>query len=55
MTLDLTCDLPHFQSCYFHSAFSGVANGMRFFETASEVDLFDSGARRLVKQFSELK
>jgi 2-keto-3-deoxy-L-rhamnonate aldolase RhmA len=32
-----------------------VAKGMRFFETASEVDLIDSGARRLVSQFRDLK
>jgi 2-keto-3-deoxy-L-rhamnonate aldolase RhmA len=31
-----------------------VARGMRFFETASEVDLIDSGARNLVKQFRAL-
>ena len=32
-----------------------VAKGMRFFETASEVDLINSGARNLVRQFRELK
>ncbi len=32
-----------------------AARGMRFFETASEVDLIDSGARGLVKQFRALK
>ena len=32
-----------------------VARGMRFFETASEVDLIDSGARSLVTRFRELK
>jgi 2-keto-3-deoxy-L-rhamnonate aldolase RhmA len=32
-----------------------IARGMRFFETASEVDLIDSGARNLVRQFRELK
>jgi 2-keto-3-deoxy-L-rhamnonate aldolase RhmA len=32
-----------------------VARGMRFFETASEVDLIDSGARNLVRQFRALK
>jgi 2-keto-3-deoxy-L-rhamnonate aldolase RhmA len=31
-----------------------VARGMRFFETASEVDLIDSGARNLVRQFRAL-
>jgi len=31
-----------------------VARGMRFFETASEVDLIDSGAREVVKQFRSL-
>jgi 2-keto-3-deoxy-L-rhamnonate aldolase RhmA len=31
-----------------------VAKGMRFFETASEVDLIDSGARSVVKQFRAL-
>jgi 2-keto-3-deoxy-L-rhamnonate aldolase RhmA len=31
-----------------------VAKGMRFFETASEVDLIDGGARQLVKQFRQL-
>jgi 2-keto-3-deoxy-L-rhamnonate aldolase RhmA len=31
-----------------------VARGMRFFETASEVDLIDGGARGLVKQFRAL-
>ena len=31
-----------------------VAKGMRFFETASEVDLIDGGARNLVKQFRAL-
>lgn len=32
-----------------------VAKGMRFFETASEVDLIDSGARELVAEFRALK
>ena len=32
-----------------------LAKGMRFFETASEVDLIDSGARNIVRQFRELK
>jgi 2-keto-3-deoxy-L-rhamnonate aldolase RhmA len=32
-----------------------IAKGMRFFETASEVDLIDSGARNLVRQFRALK
>jgi 2-keto-3-deoxy-L-rhamnonate aldolase RhmA len=32
-----------------------VAKGMRFFETASEVDLIDSGARHLVQRFRDLK
>jgi 2-keto-3-deoxy-L-rhamnonate aldolase RhmA len=32
-----------------------VARGMRFFETASEVDFIDSGARSMVRQFRELK
>ena len=27
---------------------------MRFFETASEVDLIDSGARGIIKQFRQL-
>jgi 2-keto-3-deoxy-L-rhamnonate aldolase RhmA len=31
-----------------------VARGMRFFETASEVDLIDGGAKQLVKQFRQL-
>jgi len=31
-----------------------VAKGMRFFETASEVDFIDSGARQLIRQFREL-
>jgi 2-keto-3-deoxy-L-rhamnonate aldolase RhmA len=31
-----------------------VARGVRFFETASEVDLIDSGARQLVRQFRGL-
>jgi 2-dehydro-3-deoxyglucarate aldolase/4-hydroxy-2-oxoheptanedioate aldolase len=31
-----------------------VARGMRFFETASEVDLIDGGARNLVRQFRQL-
>jgi 2-keto-3-deoxy-L-rhamnonate aldolase RhmA len=31
-----------------------VARGMRFFETASEVDLIDTGARQLVKQFRQM-
>src|SRR5262249_46624096 len=31
-----------------------IAKGMRFFETASEVDLIDSGARQLVKQFRQI-
>jgi 2-keto-3-deoxy-L-rhamnonate aldolase RhmA len=32
-----------------------IGRGMRFFETASEVDLIDCGARNLVRQFRELK
>jgi 2-keto-3-deoxy-L-rhamnonate aldolase RhmA len=32
-----------------------IAKGMRFFETASEVDLIDSGARRTVAQFRSLR
>jgi len=32
-----------------------VSRGMRFFESASEVDLIDAGARNLVQQFRELK
>jgi 2-keto-3-deoxy-L-rhamnonate aldolase RhmA len=32
-----------------------IAKGMQFFETASEVDLIDSGARSLIRQFRELK
>jgi len=31
-----------------------IARGMRFFETASEIDLIDSGARSTVKQFREI-
>jgi 2-keto-3-deoxy-L-rhamnonate aldolase RhmA len=31
-----------------------VPRGVRFFETASEVDLIDTGARRVVQQFREL-
>jgi 2-keto-3-deoxy-L-rhamnonate aldolase RhmA len=31
-----------------------VAKGMRFFETASEVDFIDAGARQLVKQFRQI-
>jgi 2-keto-3-deoxy-L-rhamnonate aldolase RhmA len=31
-----------------------VAKGMRFFETASEVDFIDGGAKQLVKQFREI-
>jgi 2-keto-3-deoxy-L-rhamnonate aldolase RhmA len=31
-----------------------VERGVRFFETASEVDLIDSGARNLIRQFREL-
>jgi 2-keto-3-deoxy-L-rhamnonate aldolase RhmA len=31
-----------------------VARGMRFFETASEVDLIDTGARELVRAFRKL-
>jgi 2-dehydro-3-deoxyglucarate aldolase/4-hydroxy-2-oxoheptanedioate aldolase len=31
-----------------------ASRGMRFFETASEVDLIDSGARNLVRQFRAL-
>src|SRR5262249_51112421 len=31
-----------------------TGKGMRFFETASEVDLIDSGARRTVSQFRAL-
>jgi 2-keto-3-deoxy-L-rhamnonate aldolase RhmA len=37
------------------AAESWVVRGMRFFETASEVDFIDSGARNLVRQFRELK
>jgi 2-keto-3-deoxy-L-rhamnonate aldolase RhmA len=36
------------------AAASWVPRGMRFFETASEVDLIDSGARQLLRQFREL-
>jgi 4-hydroxy-2-oxoheptanedioate aldolase len=32
-----------------------AGRGMRFFETASEVDLIDSGARNLVRQFRALR
>jgi 2-dehydro-3-deoxyglucarate aldolase/4-hydroxy-2-oxoheptanedioate aldolase len=32
-----------------------IGRGMRFFETASEVDLIDSGARRVVQQFRQLQ
>jgi 2-keto-3-deoxy-L-rhamnonate aldolase RhmA len=32
-----------------------VGRGMRFFETASEIDLIDAGARRTVQQFRGLK
>jgi 2-keto-3-deoxy-L-rhamnonate aldolase RhmA len=32
-----------------------IAKGMRFFETASEVDLIDSGARRTVSLFREMR
>ncbi len=32
-----------------------VAKGMRFFETASEIDLIDAGARKIVNQFRELR
>jgi 2-keto-3-deoxy-L-rhamnonate aldolase RhmA len=32
-----------------------VSKGMRFFETASEVDLIDAGARNVVRQFRQLK
>ena len=32
-----------------------VAKGMRFFETASEVDLIDSGARAVVAEFRKLR
>lgn len=32
-----------------------IAKGMRFFETASEVDLIDSGARRTVAEFRALR
>jgi 2-keto-3-deoxy-L-rhamnonate aldolase RhmA len=32
-----------------------VSRGMRFFETASEVDLIDTTARKIVTQFRELK
>ncbi|HXG11100.1 MAG TPA: aldolase/citrate lyase family protein [Gemmataceae bacterium] len=32
-----------------------VARGFRFFETASEVDLIDAGARNLIKQFREIR
>jgi 2-dehydro-3-deoxyglucarate aldolase/4-hydroxy-2-oxoheptanedioate aldolase len=31
-----------------------VARGFRFFETASEIDFIDSGARQLVQQFRDL-
>jgi 2-keto-3-deoxy-L-rhamnonate aldolase RhmA len=31
-----------------------AARGMRFFETASEIDLIDSGAKHTVKQFRQL-
>jgi 2-keto-3-deoxy-L-rhamnonate aldolase RhmA len=31
-----------------------VARGMRFFETSSEIDLIDSGAKQVVKQFRQL-
>ena len=31
-----------------------IAKGMRFFETASEVDLIDCGAKQAVKQFRQL-
>ena len=31
-----------------------LAKGMRFFETASEIDLIDGGAKQLVKQFRQL-
>ncbi len=31
-----------------------VAKGMSFFETASEVDLIDFGARNLMRQFKSL-
>jgi 2-keto-3-deoxy-L-rhamnonate aldolase RhmA len=32
-----------------------IGKGMRFFETASEVDLIDAGARKIVNQFRELR
>jgi 2-keto-3-deoxy-L-rhamnonate aldolase RhmA len=32
-----------------------IGKGMTFFETASEVDLIDAGARRIVNQFRELR
>ncbi len=38
-----------------HGASPWVSRGMRFFETASEVDLIDTGARRVVTQFRELR
>jgi 2-dehydro-3-deoxyglucarate aldolase/4-hydroxy-2-oxoheptanedioate aldolase len=38
-----------------HAAGPWVSRGMRFFETASEVDLIDAGARRAVTQFRELR
>jgi len=36
-----------------HAAAPWIARGMRFFETASEVDLIDSGARRVVAEFRQ--
>jgi 2-dehydro-3-deoxyglucarate aldolase/4-hydroxy-2-oxoheptanedioate aldolase len=32
-----------------------IAKGMRFFETASEVDLIDTGARQVIKEFRQIK
>jgi 2-keto-3-deoxy-L-rhamnonate aldolase RhmA len=32
-----------------------VAKGMRFFETASEVDLIDGGAKQTIRQFRDLR
>jgi 2-keto-3-deoxy-L-rhamnonate aldolase RhmA len=36
-----------------HAAAPWIARGMRFFETASEVDLIDAGARRVVAEFRQ--
>jgi 2-keto-3-deoxy-L-rhamnonate aldolase RhmA len=38
-----------------HAAEPWIAKGMRFFETASEVDLIDSGGRNAIKQFRTIK